>query len=238
LGWFFMKEDAAVADFGTQRLNMVESQVRPSDVTDRHLMRAMRDLPREQFLPDWARAVAYADEDVPVERVAPGKAARCLLAPRTLAKLIQAAEVKEGDRVLDIACATGYSTAVLAALGAAVTALESDAALAGMANHCLAAALIANATIVTGPLAQGWSQGAPYDAIIVNGAVPEVPQPLLAQLKDGGRFVAIVTGGVAGAGLGSAWVYVRRGASFGSRAMFDAGAPVLPGFARLAGFAF
>jgi protein-L-isoaspartate(D-aspartate) O-methyltransferase len=221
----------ALADFGTQRLNMVESQVRPSDVTDRRLMRAMLDLPRERFVPEWGRAVAYADEDVPVSRTS----SRTLLAPRTLAKLIQAAEIQTGDRVLDIGCATGYSSAVLSRLAAEVIGLEEDISLVTGARETLISLELANVRIEQGSLSKGWAAGAPYDVILVNGGIPDVPNELQAQLRDGGRLVCILTG--AGQ-FGTAQVHTKRGISVGVRIIFDAGAPKLAGFDRASEFSF
>lgn len=235
-----------MADFGTQRLNMVESQVRPSDVTDRHLMRVLQTVPRELFVPAASRSVAYADEDVAVSRAEAGRAARHLLAPRTLAKLIQAADVKPADRVLDVGCGTGYSTAVLAGLAATVVGLEVEPALASSARENLAAVEAGSASVREGPLNAGWPAGAPYDVIILNGTVPSVPAGLLAQLAEGGRLIAILSGGDAqrsggrssGAGLGIARSHVERAGSIGVRDLFDAGAPRLPGFDVITGFAF
>ncbi len=223
--------DKALADYGTQRLNMVESQVRPSDVTDRRLMRAMQDLPRERFVPEWGRTVAYADEDVPVSR----NLARALLAPRTLAKLIQAAEVHPGDRVLDVGCATGYSSAVLSRLSAEVVGLEEDPSLIALARETLKSLEIANVRIEQGSLARGWAASAPYDVILVNGGVPVVPPELQSQLKEGGRLVCVLTGV---GQFGTAQVHTKRGTSVSGRIAFDAGAPRLPGFDRVSGFSF
>ena len=234
------QKDDTVADFGTQRLNMVESQVRPSDVTDRHLMRAMLDLPREAFVPEWARAVAYADDDLAVSRARPGQPARFLLAPRILAKLIQAAELQAGDRVLDVGCATGYSTAVLARLAHDVVGLEESPELAAAARLALQSAGLqsaglANARIEQGVLARGWTAAGPYDVIVLNGSVPDLPGALLQQLKEGGRLVGIVAGQGT---FGTAQLRIRRGAAFASRTLFDAGAPRLPGVEAAASFAF
>jgi protein-L-isoaspartate(D-aspartate) O-methyltransferase len=226
-------EDASVADFDMQRLNMVESQVRPSDVTDRRLMRAMLDLPREAFVPVWARAIAYSDEDVAVSRNRGGRPARTMLAPRTLAKLIQAAEVQGGDRVLDIGCATGYSTAVLAHLAGEVIGLEEDVDLAVAARAALQAARLTNARIEQGALPQGWVAAAPYDVILMNGGVSEVPGNLLAQLKDGGRLVAVIT---RSGNFGTARVQTKRGGASSQKTAFDAGASPLPGFEAVAAF--
>ena len=236
--------ETTVADFGTQRLNMVESQVRPSDVTDRHLMTVLQTLPRELFVPEWGRAVAYGDGDLAVSRAERGSPPRCLLAPRTLARLIQAAEIASSDRVLDVGCATGYSTAVLARLAANVVGLEQDKALAEAASNALKAVGAANATIVQNPLADGWPKDAPYDAIVVNGSVAAVPQSLLAQLSPAGRLVAIVTGGDQPGGrsrpngAGVAQLFTKSANGIGLRTLFDAGAPELPGFSAQAGFVF
>lgn len=233
-----------MADFGMQRLNMVESQVRPSDVTDRRLMRVLQSLPREQFVPAWGRAIAYADEDVPITHAVRGKDARFLLAPRTISRLVQAADISAGDSILDVGCGTGYSTAVLASLARQVIGIEEDAELVAVAVAALKAAGIEQATIQRAKLAQGWPAAAPYDVIMLNGSVPHIPAGLLAQLKDGGRLVAIVTTAVAARdpvaarGFGVAQVHVKRGAGFGVRQLFDAGAPPLPGFEKAATFAF
>ena len=220
-----------LADYGTQRLNMVESQIRPSDVTDRRLMRAMLDLPRERFVPEWGRAVAYADEDVPVSR----SPARTLLAPRILAKLIQAAEIQMEDRILDLGCATGYSTAVLSRLATEVVGVEEDIALVTAAREALKSLGIANVRIEQGSHSKGRAADGPYDVIFVNGGIPDVPDELKAQLKEGGRLVCIQMG--AGQ-FGTAQVHTKRGASVGVRVIFDAGAPKLAGFDRAAEFSF
>lgn len=232
-----MTRETDVTDFGTQRLNMVESQVRPSDVTDRHLMAAMQGLPRERFMPDWSRPLAYVDGDAPVARTERGSPSRYLLAPRTLAKLVQAAAIGSSDSVLDIGCASGYSTALVAQMAARVVGLEVDATLAGIARDALAEAKISNAQIEVGPLAQGWVSKAPYDVLILNGAVPAVPATLLAQLREGGRLVAVVTG-ERSSRMGSAMLLTKRGEAIARRILFDAGAPYLPGFEVDAGFAF
>ena len=223
-----------MADYRTQRLNMVESQVRPSDVTDRRLMRAMLDLPRELFLPEWGRAVAYADEDVPVSRGSDRSPPRRLLAPRTLAKLIQAADILERDQVLDVGCATGYSSAVLSRLAAEVVGLEEYAALAAAARATLESLKMPNVRIEQGVLAQGWPAGAPYDVILVNGGLSDLPNGLLSQLKDGGRLVCIFS--TAAGQFGTAQVHTKRGGAIGGRIIFDASAPSLPGFDVVAGF--
>jgi protein-L-isoaspartate(D-aspartate) O-methyltransferase len=221
-------------DSKQQRLNMVESQVRPSDVTDRRIVKAMLEVPREVFLPEGLQALAYMDDAVPVRRAANGVEARYLLAPRTFAKLVQLADIEADDVVLDVGCASGYSTAVLAQLASRVVALESDPALALAAQETLRKLGVMNAIVVQGPLDAGTPDHGPFAAIVLNGAVPAVPQSLLDQLAEGGRLVAVIAEG----GLGSAQVWQRSGAAFDARAAFEAGAQPLPGFARDAGFVF
>jgi protein-L-isoaspartate(D-aspartate) O-methyltransferase len=223
-----------MVDSKQQRLNMVESQVRPSDVTDRRIVRAMLEVPREAFLPPDLRPLAYMDEAVPVRRGGHGAEARYLLSPRVFAKLVQLADIAEGAAVLDVGCATGYSTAVLARLAGRVVAVESDAALAASAAATLRDQGIANAAVAPGPLPAGAPGQGPFAAILLEGAVPEVPQSLLDQLADGGRLVGVIAQG----GVGRAQVYQRTGKTFDARAAFDADAPPLPGFAREAGFVF
>jgi protein-L-isoaspartate(D-aspartate) O-methyltransferase len=220
-------------DAQQQRLNMVESQVRPSDVTDRRIIRAMLEVPREAFVPQALAALAYMDEAVPVVPRVDGRAVRALLAPRTFAKLVQAAEIGPEAVVLDVGCATGYSTAVLAKLARAVVALEVDAALAAGAAETLRRLGVSNAMVLRGPLEAGAPSHAPFDAIVLNGAVEQVPQDLLEQLRDGGRLVAVVA---AGGSLGRAQLWQRRAKTFDARPAFDAGAEPLPGFARKAEF--
>jgi protein-L-isoaspartate(D-aspartate) O-methyltransferase len=223
---------AEMSDSKQQRLNMVETQVRPSDITDRRIVRAMLELPREIFAPEGQRDMAYMDDDLPVVPALPGKEGRYLLAPRILAKLVQLAEVDAGASVLDVGCASGYSSAVLARLARSVVALECETELAGLAARRLRELDVSNVTVVEGPLAEGAAAHAPYGAIILNGAVQEVPQGLLAQLAEGGRLVAVVSSGR----LGHARVWRRSGKLCDARSAFDAGAKPLPGFERQTGF--
>ena len=211
---------------------MVEGQVRTSDVTDPGLLAAMLELPREAFVPAGKADVAYLDRDLPVH--GRGAATRCLLKPMVLAKLIQAAAVSETDRVLDIACATGYSTAVLAHLAAHVVALDEDAVLARAAESTLQALGIDNVKIATGPLTAGAPADAPYDVIVLNGAAEVVPEALFAQLKDGGRLVCVLRQGA----VGRAMLYTAVEGDISGRAVFDAAAPLLLGFARPPAFVF
>ena len=219
-------------DHATQRLNMVESQVRPSDVTDRRITRAMREIPREAFVPGPLKSIAYADEPLKISDTAHNQ--RYILAPRLLAKLVQLLEIEPDGMVLDVGPATGYSTALLARLGQVVVALEEDARLAERMQEVLANQGVDNAVVISGSMAAGAADEGPYDAILINGAVVDVPTALLDQLKDGGRCVAVSIDN----GVGRATVWRRHGMSFDRRPAFDASAPYLPGFEPAAGFVF
>ncbi len=217
-----------MTDFATARRNMVEGQVRTADVTDLRIIAAMLEIPREAFVPPAMAGLAYLDLDLPVGPGAQGT--RRLLKPMVLAKLIQAAELAGSDRVLDVGCATGYGAAVLARIAAHVVALEQDAGL----TKTDALAGLRNLTLASGPLAEGYLQGGPYDAILLEGATEVAPHTLFRQLKDGGRLVCVL-----GSGPGAkAMLYRRSGEEVGSRPIFDAAAPVLPGFAKPPVFAF
>ena len=214
-------------DYLAQRLQMVESQVRVNDVTDARILDAMRTVPRERFVPSNRKATAYADAPAPV---APG---RFLLDPRNFAKLLQLAQIAPTDSVLDVACATGFSTAILALMAARVTGLEQDADLVRVASDMISGTT-PNATIVQGSLAEGFKAAAPYDVIFINGAIETRPETLLSQLAEGGRLVAILKTGT----HSRAHLFVREHGKAGSRPDFDADAPVLAGFRQVAGFVF
>jgi protein-L-isoaspartate(D-aspartate) O-methyltransferase len=215
-------------DYLAQRLNMVESQVRKNDVTDVRVQTAMRDAPRERFVPAARKGSAYAE--APLELV-PG---RYLIEPRAFAKLLQLAEIKPTDSVLDVGCATGYSSAVLARMAARVTGLEQDADMVRVAVEALPAVGASNATVVQGSLPEGHKAGAPYDVIFVNGAVETRPEALLGQLAEGGRLVAVMKTSA----QGHATVFLKQNGRIGSRTDFDADAPILPGFREKVGFVF
>jgi protein-L-isoaspartate(D-aspartate) O-methyltransferase len=222
-----------IVDFAVQRMNMVESQVRPSDVTDRRIINAMRELPREEFVPERVRGLAYMDG--PVQMSLGGHPPRTLLAARIFAKLVQAADIDDTDSVLDVGAGTGYSAALLGRLAGRVVALECDPALAAIARERLAASGATNVTVVEGPLVDGQGAEGPYDAIVIEGALEgDAPAVLLDQLKDGGRLVAIAGQGV----TGRATVWQRQGRTFGSSAVFDASGAVLPGFEKARAFVF
>lgn len=216
------------------RNRMVDSQVRPSDVTDLRILAAMLELRRELFVPADRAPLAYSDVEMPVREAAADSPARRLLTPRVLAKLIQAADVEVDDRALVVGCATGYGAAVMARLAAEVVALEEDKALAAFATKALGAAGVRNASIVSGPLAQGWPALAPYDVIMVEGASEISPRAVFGQLAEGGRLVVIEGRGASG----KATVYRAAGGVVSGRSVFDAAAAVLPGFAETPAFVF
>ena len=223
-----------MTDFAEARQMMVEGLVHTYDVTDPRVLAAMLEVPREHFVPEDKQALAYADRDLPVTNALGGRTPRYLLKPAVLARLIQGAEVLETDRVLDVGCASGYSSAVLAKLAGSVIALEEDPALARMARETLAELGIANVSVATGPLIAGSPQGAPYDGILLECASEIVPDRLLAQLKDGGRLLAVIGSVPTGKGT----IYRKAGGRVTALPLFDAVAPLLPGFARPAAFVF
>lgn len=207
-------------DFAQARRTMVDSQLRTFDVTDRAILNAMGETPRERFMPAGRETLAYSDLSIPLSDTR-GPEQRVMLAPMVLARLIQALDLKPGAQVLDVASGLGYASAVMARLGASVVALECDPSLAEAARHALASD--ASVIVKPGPLLDGCPQEGPFDAILVNGALIEPPRRLLEQLKDGGRLACL--GRVDG--TGKALLYVRSGDAFGSRALFEATAPEL-----------
>lgn len=216
-----------MVDAAQQRMNMVESQVMTSDVTDRRILQAMREVPRERFVPATLQALAYMDEAVPLTAAGSGGPRRWLMPPRVLGKLLQLADIGDEARVLDVGIGSGYSSAVLSAMAGAVVGVESDAALAKEARATLASLGCDNVSVVEGELTAGCADDAPYDAIVLEGAIVTAPEALLDQLKDGGRMVAVVR---QGDGLGKATIWRRLGKSLDPWTAFDASAPLLPGF--------
>jgi protein-L-isoaspartate(D-aspartate) O-methyltransferase len=211
---------------------MVDGQVRPSDVTDDRILEAMLAVPREAFVPAGKQALAYLDLDLDVTEG--GSVRRCLITPALLARMLQAAEIKATDRVLVVGCATGYAAAVVARFVAEVSATESDPALAAKATAAVAQLGIQNVTVKTAAAADGDAAGAPFDVIVLNGATEIIPTGLFGQLKEGGRLVGVF-------GLTPpprATLVTHSRGDFGHRELFDATAPVLPGFERLPAFVF
>jgi protein-L-isoaspartate(D-aspartate) O-methyltransferase len=216
-----------MTDFTTRRVTMVDTQVRPSDVTKFPIIEAMLAVPREDFVPAGRREAAYVGENVPV---APG---RVVLEARTLAKMLDALDIQPGEVVLDVGCALGYSAAVIARMCEAVVAVEEDEAMAAEAQRALAQAGADNAAVVVGPLAAGSPRHGPYDVIMIEGGVEAVPPALAAQLREGGRIGALFIEGA----LGIARVGYMADGRLTWRHAFNAAAPVLPGFAAPRSFA-
>ncbi len=222
-----------MVDFATARTTMVDCQVRTVDVTDYDVLDAFAAVPREAFVPEALKPLAYIDEDLLVS--APGAPARYMMEPGPLARLVQLADILPGETVLDLGPATGYSSAILARLAARVTAVEPDAALAETARTTLAGLGVGNVTVVTGPLAAGHAAGAPYDVIIVEGAVEFIPEALEKQLAEGGRIVAVVgANGLAA----KATVFTRSGGVVSGRPVFNTHVRMLPEFVRPRAFVF
>jgi protein-L-isoaspartate(D-aspartate) O-methyltransferase len=222
-----------MSGFSTARQKMVDGQVRTSDVTDHRIIDAMLALPRESFVPESKRALAYLDLDLDVSESA-AAVKRYLMKPQLTAKLLQAADIGATNNVLIVGCATGYLAALAAGLATKVTAIESDSALVAQAQSILAQAGIQSVTVKSAELPQGDPANAPYDVIILNGATEIATGTLCAQLRDGGRLV-----GVSAATRPSrATIVTRSHGDFGSRVLFDAAAPVLPGFERVPAFVF
>lgn len=233
--------DVPVPDFTEARNHMVDGQVRPNKVNDPRIIQAMRRLPRERFVPPHLAGLAYIDEDVPLG------GGRFLMEPMVIARLVQLARVRAGERALVVGAGTGYGAALLAACGAEVTALEGDERLAAIAYRALAETA-PGVSLVAGPLAQGWERGAPYDVVLIEGAVREIPPAVARQVRSNGRVVTVVcgasgvTGGVSGGALGGTGggacagvlaeptrVSGRDGAVLRAQAEFDCATPMLPG---------
>ncbi len=209
-----------MADFAFRRTMMVDTQVRPSDVTKFPVIAAMLEVPRERFVPDALREAAYAGENLPL---GPG---RVVLEPRTLAKMLDALDIQPGELVLDVGCGLGYSAAVIARLAEAVIAVEEDEAMAREAEAALAEAGEDNAMVVAAALAAGAPRHGPYDAITIEGAAERVPQALIDQLKEGGRIGCLFMDGA----LGVCRIGRKHDGVVTWRYAFNAAAPVLPGF--------
>lgn len=215
-----------MTDFQTRRVMMVDTQVRPSDVTKFPIIDAMLSIPREVYVPRDKREAAYMGENVVIRE------GRVVLEPRTLAKLLDALDIHPGELVLDIGCGLGYSAAVIARLADAVVAVEDDPAMAAEAEQTLAHESVDNAAVIVGPLAEGAAKHGPYDVITIQGGVEEIPASLLAQLKDGGRIGAVFMEGA----LGVARVGYKSDGKMSWRFAFNAAAPVLSGFAAVRAF--
>lgn len=218
-----------MVDYAAIRHNMVESQLRTNEVTDPRLLEAIEEIPRERFVPERYRGIAYVDEDL---EIAPD---RYLMEPVVLARLLQSARVSPDDVVLDVGCGTGYSSAVLARLAGTVVALESDSVLAARTEEVLAELGTDNVAVVTGKLSEGYPEQAPYQVILLGGAVPEVPQAIAEQVGEGGRLVGVLR---QPRKVGRATLVMRRHGVLSNLALFDAAVPFLPGFEPVRRFVF
>ena len=210
-----------MSDYAARRVMMVDTQVRPSDVTKFPIIAAMLAVPREVYVPRDKREAAYVGENVEIG------AGRVMLEARTLAKLLDALDILPTETALDLGCGLGYSTAVLARLAEAVVAVEEDETLAAEAQRSFSAEGVDNAAIVVAPLVAGDAKHGPYDVIMVQGGVEVIPEAILAQLKDGGRIGAVFMEGA----LGVARIGHKSDGRVTWRFAFNATAPVLPGFA-------
>jgi protein-L-isoaspartate(D-aspartate) O-methyltransferase len=216
----------------TARQKMVDGQVRTNDVTDHRIIDAMMAIPREAFVPEGMRAMAYLDRDLDVG--GSGEERRYLLAPQLTGKLLQAAEIMASDNVLIVGCATGYLAALVARLAAKVMATEIDQELVARGQGVLAELGLANVTVKAARPGEGDPAGAPFDVIILNGAAEIAPESLFGQLAEGGRLVGVF----AKTHPARAMIVTRSHGDFGNRVLFDAAAPVLPGLNRIPGFVF
>lgn len=217
-----------MADFAALRRLMLESQIKTNKVTDGRVHEALLAVPREDFVPEALKPVAYVDEDLSIG------GGRYLVEPRVFARMLQEAAIRQTDKVLDLGAGAGYTSAVLGHIAGQVVALEADAGLADKAKAALAGLGLGNVAVVVGDLTKGHAAAGPYDVILLEASVPEVPAALFTQLAEGGRLIAVLRDGP----IGVATLYTKVGGVVGSRPLFDAATPPLPGFARPAAFVF
>lgn len=215
-----------MTDFSTRRTMMVDTQVRPSDVTKFPIIDAMLQVAREDFVPAAQREAAYVGENISLGQ------GRVLLEPRSLAKMLDALAIDGSELVLDVGCGLGYSTAVIARMAQAVVAVEQDEDMAREAQDALVAAGADNAVVHEGALNAGAPQHGPYDVIVLQGGVGALPAQLMDQLKEGGRIAALFMEGA----LGEVRVGHKRAGKISWRLAFNASAPVLPGFEKVPTF--
>jgi protein-L-isoaspartate(D-aspartate) O-methyltransferase len=220
-----------MTDFALARRNMIDGQLRPNRVTNTQLLAVIADLPRERFLPPGLQSVAYADDDVPVGN------GRCLMEPMILARIIQTLQPQPEDKALVVASGTGYGAALLARLVKSVVALELDPRLASSAEQTISELGIGNIRQVTGNMEEGYPADAPYDVILIEGGVQDIPPAIVNQLAEGGRLGTVIAAASPGL-LGVAHLMVKEGGVASSRPIFDAGTPALPGFSAPPRFTF
>lgn len=217
-----------MTDFAARRRMMVDTQVRPSDVTKFPIISAMLAVPREDFVPAAKREAAYMSENIDLGE------GRVVLEPRTFAKMLDALDITGKELVLDVGSALGYSSAVIAHMAEAVVALEADEAMASEAQEALMAANVHNAIAHVGPLEEGAAELGPFDVIIVQGGIEQVPAALAEQVKDGGRIACLFMQG----SLGEVRIGRKSAGHISWRNVFNAAAPVLPGFEKVRAFEF
>ncbi|MEE9427847.1 MAG: protein-L-isoaspartate O-methyltransferase [Paracoccaceae bacterium] len=215
-----------MADYAARRTTMVDTQVRPSDVTKYPIIKAMLTVPREAFVPNDKRETAYIGKSIDLG------GGRVVLEPRTLAKMLDAADIQRDELVLDVGCGLGYSSAVIARLSEAVVALEEDEAMAAHAERLLGEYGFDNAAVIQAPLTEGAAKHGPYDVIVIEGGIEELPQHLFDQLKEGGRVVAIFVE----AALGICRIGHKLSGHIDWRFSFNAGAPLLKEFTKSRAF--
>lgn len=215
-------------DFSKARDHMVESQIRTNDVTEPAILKAFRTTSRERFVPKAQMALAYGDAHIEMDE------GRVMMRPRDFAKLVDSADIRPSDVVLDIACGRGYSTAIMSKLADTVVGLETSETAVEKATALLVDEDISNAAVVQGDLKAGASEHGPFNVIFINGSVSEVPKTWLSQLADGGRLACIIQDGP----VGKATIFTKSGNVVGERVDFDASAPLLPGFAIEPSFVF
>jgi protein-L-isoaspartate(D-aspartate) O-methyltransferase len=217
-------------DFALARTNMVDSQLRPNGITDSRILDAMQSVRREDFVPEGARDVAYMDGDVRLKGAA---TPRYLIEPMAFARMLQLAEMRESDRVLDVGSATGYGAAVLSQLAGHVVALESDTTLMAVARENLKDKV--NVSLIENTLSEGAASAGPYDLILIEGCVENVPEALFSQLTSNGRIIAAY----GAQDVAKCCIWSGEGASRTLRSVFDISIATLPSFAKSkAGFAF
>ncbi|GGD87051.1 protein-L-isoaspartate O-methyltransferase [Aureimonas endophytica] len=215
-------------DFTHARTTMVDNQIRTEDVTDWDVLRSFLTVPREAFVPEGQKALAYIGKDLPLAN------GRRLMAPSSFARLLQLLQIRSDDAVLDVGAGCGYAAAVMAPLARSVTALEEDEDLAASASSALSELGAANVSVVKGALREGWTTGAPYDRIIFEGAIEDMPVLFYDQLAENGRMVVVEGRGNAA----TARLYLKEGGGVSNRFAFNCSLPMLPGFERPPQFVF
>ena len=216
-------------EFHIARQNMIENQIKPSGVTDNSIINAMADLPREKFVSSDAATVCYSDKEIFLGDE------RYMMAPTLLASLLQEARIAEEHLVLNIGCGSGYSVAVLSRICRAVVGIEENPTLFEKASSLMVELGIDNALIVKKPLVNGYSKQAPYDAIVFNGAIEELPKKIIGQLANGGCIASVMR---VNSNLGKAVITRKFGKLITATEIFDAWTPYMPQFNKKSSFKF